>query len=123
MLAQGAAAHRACPPDGGGPVSPDLRTALRTVALAIPAGTPINFTLLREDLLELVDGEGSRPLVATDTPPPADRLLKAREAAAILNVSPRYIYAHRRDYPFTKNLPGGLVRFSERGLGRYLGRV
>jgi hypothetical protein len=32
------------------------------------------------------------------------------------------VYAHRRSFPFTKELPGGAIRFSERGLTRWMER-
>ena len=59
------------------------------------------------------NGNGSAP----------DRLLSAKEAAARLGVSPRYVYAHRRHFPFARELPGGALRFSDAGLTRWLART
>ena len=56
------------------------------------------------------------------SPAPADRWLKAEDVAKALGCSKRYVYAHRKDYPFAKELPGGGVRFSERGLQRWMDR-
>ena len=48
-----------------------------------------------------------------------DRLLSAEVAAERMGVSKRYIYNHADTLPFTKRL-GRTVRFSERGLERWL---
>lgn len=48
-----------------------------------------------------------------------DRLLDVGEAAERLSVTERWLYDHK-DLPFRLKLPGGLVRFSERGLERWL---
>jgi predicted DNA-binding transcriptional regulator AlpA len=103
----------------------DLRQALRALALSNPPGAAVTFTVPRDELLMLLDtnGNGHEPAPTSAPSGTADRLLKAPEAAAVLGVSTRYLYHHRRDYPFTKTLPGGTVRFSERGLTRFLGRI
>lgn len=49
-----------------------------------------------------------------------DRLLKAKEAAEILNVDTRWMYRHADSLPFTKRLADRVVRFSERGLRRWI---
>ena len=54
--------------------------------------------------------------------PQADRLVTVAEAAARLNVSKRWLYAHAADFPFTKRLPGRRLRFSQAALTRYLER-
>ena len=48
-----------------------------------------------------------------------DRLLNVGEAAECLSVTERWLYDHK-DLPFRLKLPGGLVRFSERGLERWI---
>ena len=101
-------------------MTPDLRRSLRIVAEALPAGTVV--PVPREQLLELLAEDGAPPAAAPDATAPADRLLTVREAAARLGVSPRYVYLHCRDYPFVKRLPSGALRFSERGLARFLER-
>lgn len=49
------------------------------------------------------------------------RLLRAREAARLLGVSPSYLYEHRAEYPFTRNV-GRAVRFDRRGLLTWMAR-
>lgn len=51
-----------------------------------------------------------------------DRLLKVAEAAVRLGVTPRWLYAHASDFPFTVRLPGRRLRFREGGLTAYLMR-
>ncbi|MGD0483798.1 MAG: hypothetical protein ABSB58_03985 [Gemmatimonadales bacterium] len=46
-------------------MSPDLRTALRTLALANPAGTAITVTIPRDELLELIATNDNRSPVPT----------------------------------------------------------
>lgn len=99
----------------------DLRTALKVLALATPAGTPVNLTLVREDLLELVDGNGAGhavPAAAAVTP---DRLVTVAEAATRCAVSTRYIYAHADRLPFIVRV-GRKVLVSEGRLARWLER-
>ncbi len=65
-----------------------------------------------------------RPLLKTgDRPQTAaksDRLLTAAEVAERLNVGRRFVYDHADKWPFTKRLDEGTLRFSERGLDRWL---
>ena len=49
-----------------------------------------------------------------------DRLLDAKEASAVLGVSPTWLYRRTRKLPFVVQL-GGHVRFSERRLARFIG--
>ncbi|MFN2566139.1 MAG: helix-turn-helix domain-containing protein [Gemmatimonadaceae bacterium] len=96
---------------------------LRRAAQLLPAGTLV--AIPREALLAALEGDGdAKPSREAATPGEADtdRWLKAREAAKRLGVSVRYVYAHRRSFPFAKELPGGAVRFSERGLRRWMDR-
>lgn len=72
-----------------------------------------------EDLQSLADGDHAGGAHKEQEP---DRLLTAAEAAKRLGVSRRYLYAHRSDFPFARQLPGGTVRFSEHGLARWLSR-
>jgi len=51
---------------------------------------------------------------------PTDRLLKPAEAAALLKVTPRWLYRHHRSLPFTRKLSRRLLRFDEVGLHRWL---
>ncbi len=50
----------------------------------------------------------------------SDRLLTATEVAERLNVGRRFVYDHAVKWPFTKRLDEGTLRFSERGLDRWL---
>ena len=51
-----------------------------------------------------------------------DRCLKVEEVAGRMSVSTRYLYNHIDELPFAKRLPGNVLRFSERGLERWLSR-
>jgi predicted DNA-binding transcriptional regulator AlpA len=51
--------------------------------------------------------------------PEADRLLTPTEAAAVLNVTPRWLYRHAKRLPFTRRLSRKALRFSEAGLSRW----
>lgn len=52
----------------------------------------------------------------------ADRLLDVTEAAALLEVRPRWLYDRAKTLPFTRKLGGRTLRFSEAGLRRWLER-
>src|SRR5882724_13050364 len=49
-----------------------------------------------------------------------DRLLAPADAAAVLRVTPRWLYRHHRHLPFTRRLSGRALRFSEQGLRHWL---
>jgi predicted DNA-binding transcriptional regulator AlpA len=51
-----------------------------------------------------------------------DRLLTAEQAAALLNVAPRWCYRHAAELPFTRRIGRKTLRFSEAGLRRWLDR-
>ena len=103
-------------------VSSDLRAALRTLAMALPAGTPV--PVPADQLLDLLgtDGDGRSPaMVSSELPSTSDEpLLTARETAARLRVSVGYIYRHPR-LPFLVRV-GRKVRVSPSRLARYLER-
>ncbi len=48
-----------------------------------------------------------------------DRLLTVPQVATQLNVSERYVYDHRHEWPFTRQV-GRKLRFSEKGLQEWL---
>lgn len=52
----------------------------------------------------------------------ADTLLTAPEAAQRLGVKPRWLYGHLTTLPFVVRLPGRSVRFSARGMQRFIER-
>ena len=102
---------------------------LRRAAELLPPGATL--TLTRESFLAAFNGNGiggasrvqpieTAVLPTGNTEP--DRLLSAKEVAERMGTSKRWVYAHRRNLPFTKELPGGSIRFSERGLTRYMER-
>jgi predicted DNA-binding transcriptional regulator AlpA len=110
-------------------MSGDVHTLddLRRAAELLPVGAML--TLSREALLTALNGhhgggdrngDGQGKGGASAAAP--DRLLSAKEVAQRLATSARYVYAHRRSFPFTKELPGGAIRFSERGLTRWIER-
>lgn len=49
-----------------------------------------------------------------------DRLLKVDEAAEILGVKPRWLYDRSDSLPFAKKLAPRTLRFSEKGMRRWL---
>lgn len=54
-----------------------------------------------------------------DSPP--DRLITVKEASSRLGLTEDYLYRHARDFPFFVQPNGArAVRFSERGIERYL---
>lgn len=52
--------------------------------------------------------------------PEQDQMLKVGEAAQILGVTTRWLYDHSKDLPFARKLAPRTLRFSERGLYRWL---
>lgn len=52
--------------------------------------------------------------------PSEDRMLDVEEAAELLSVKPRWLYDRSDDLPFAKKLAPRTLRFSERGLYRWL---
>jgi hypothetical protein len=97
---------------------------LRRMAELLPPGASL--TLPREALIAALDGGRRDPAAGREAPAPADvdgdRWLTAKDVAKCLGVSPRYVYARASTLPFAKKLPGGGVRFSERGLRRWMER-
>ena len=49
-----------------------------------------------------------------------DRLLTAEEAAAILGVTPRWLYRHAKGLPFAKRISRKCLRFVESGTRKWL---
>lgn len=56
---------------------------------------------------------------AAPTPPETPRLLTAEQASSILGVSPRWLYRHASNLPFTRRLSRKALRFDEAGLRRW----
>lgn len=60
---------------------------------------------------------------ASAAPAPAwseDDLLTIDEAAARLRVSPRWLYRHAKNLPFSRKLSRKVLRFSRAGIARWL---
>ena len=49
-----------------------------------------------------------------------DKLLTIDEAAAVLNTSKDYLYRHHHELPFTVRLSPRQLRFSAKGITRYI---
>ena len=92
----------------------DLRRAIE----ALPPGSSV--TLPRDALLQAINGNGAAP---TLEPEQADHLLTVSETATRLGVSRRYVYAHVKQYPFVRRLGPKTLRFSERGLEKWMART
>jgi hypothetical protein len=52
--------------------------------------------------------------------PAGDRLLKVREVAYRLNCDPDWVYRNTDKLPFTRRLSSSQLRFSEKGLEKYI---
>jgi hypothetical protein len=63
----------------------------------------------------------SPPSLAGPEQPTDDRLLTTAEAAAALRKSVKWLYRHK-NYPFVRQLPGGGLLFSQRGIERWLAK-
>lgn len=73
------------------------------------------YRLVLEDLRPLAgDGKGGQPAV------PPDVLLTAEDVAKHLGTTTRWVYRHTARLPFTRRLGPKTLRFSSRGLERYL---
>ncbi|MGH2406356.1 MAG: helix-turn-helix transcriptional regulator [bacterium] len=93
--------------------------SLQAAVEALPPGSSV--TLPRDALLQALNGKGAAPPAREPEQP--DRLLTVLEAAKRLGVSKRYVYGHADEYPFSRRLGPKTLRFSERGLERWLART
>ena len=76
-------------------------------------------TLPRDLLLEAL--RGAEPTPSEPQPSTSgDRLLTANQVAEVLGCSPRWVYDNADSLPFTRRIKPGMLRFSEKGLQRYL---
>lgn len=111
--------------------SPTLVPALDTIAddptkaaslpLQVATALLARCTVVQSALIGrlLVDiGAGSREAEAQGHA--QDRLLTAEKAAPILNTTPRWLYRHHKNLPFTRRLSRKCLRFSEAGLMKWL---
>ncbi len=58
------------------------------------------------------------PTTRNETAP--DKLLTVNGAAGVLGVTRRWLYDHADQLPFTRRIGARTLRFSERGLNRYM---
>lgn len=61
----------------------------------------------------------ARPPVEAETNED-DRWLTAEEAAPLIGVTPRWLYNRWKQLPFSRKLSHKVLRFSEKGIRRYL---
>jgi predicted DNA-binding transcriptional regulator AlpA len=97
-------------------MSYDLKSLRRAAEALPPQGSLI---LPREALLEAL-GPEAPPAAGNGAP---DRLLTAKEAATLLGVSTKYIYAHADEFPFKRRLGKKTLRFSAQGIERFLAKT
>lgn len=91
--------------------------AIRRAALALPPDGSL--VLPRDAVLEALGPEAP---TAPDNGAP-DRLLTAKETAQLLGVSTKYLYTHADEYPFTRRLGKKTLRFSAKGIERFLAKT
>ena len=51
-----------------------------------------------------------------------DELLDVEDVAKIFKQKPGWVYAHQGEFPFRVNTPGGVLKFSKKGLQSYIRR-
>ena len=97
----------------------DLR---ERIAHRIADAEAMNATAPVADILKLVHEElghlsnGGTPRRAQEP----EKLLTAQQVAETLNVTSRWVYDHASTLPFARRLGSKAVRFSSRGLEKYL---
>lgn len=72
-------------------------------------------------ILERLPEAGDEPPAQVAVPAP-DRLLTVAEAAERLGVDRRWLYRRADKLPFTKKIGPGTLRFSEKGLAKWMER-
>ena len=87
----------------------------------VGATAPVHSVLYAviEDLQQL-NGNGTQSKEPGDIEV-VDKMLRVPDVAERLGVEPRYVYDHSAEWPFLRRL-GRSLRFSERGLERWLER-
>jgi len=71
-------------------------------------------------LLRGLAGAAVSPVTPPATDGGVDRLLLVEVAATRLGVTPAWLYRHAKELPFTRKVGGRTLRFSERGLERWV---
>jgi predicted DNA-binding transcriptional regulator AlpA len=101
-----------------------LMRALLADSSKLGALTPEQQRTLVMSLRAVVGEEQApRPASAPASAVPAwseDDLLTIDEAAARLRVSPRWLYRHAKNLPFSRKLSRKVLRFSRAGIARWL---
>lgn len=118
--------------------SSDTRTKTSTPDLASVAANPDQVEKLPDEVLPdlLADVERLRARVWTRLNRPVnstgngdktpskrveeDQLLDVESVAEILSVDTRYVYDHADEWPFTRRISSRKLRFSKKGLFRWL---
>ncbi len=72
--------------------------------------------------LQQVTAAETLATTASTSPSPRspDALLTVEEAAALLSVTPRWLYRHAKTLPFARKLSRKVLRFSRAGIARWL---
>lgn len=97
-------------------MSPELRSALRTLTASLPSGAPVTITVPADQLLALLDTEPAPSTPAA----PADRLLNVKEVAERLGVGPQWVFRNQRQLGAVK--VGHSVRLPSAAIDRYVAR-
>jgi hypothetical protein len=101
-----------------------LRATVAELATSIALeDVPTAVSILAETQARLLARLGVRERAAESEMHPAgkpDRLLAVDAAAERLGVTPRWLYSHSGELPFTHRLSRKALRFSEAGIERFL---
>ena len=90
---------------------------LRERLAGLPAEAMVPAGWVLEQLGEEATAEPAPP---SRNGAPPDELLTAAATAPRVGMSRRWVYLHADELPFTRRLPGGALRFSSKGIDRWL---
>ena len=97
-----------------------LNDRIRRIIEGLPEGASVTLTVAAlQGWLTETDGE-PRAGQSDPTPASTDQFLNADEAAEILGVNARWMYRNADSLPFTRRLSPRQLRFSEKGLRRWM---
>jgi len=101
-----------------------INELLREVDSAVLSAEPNELRGLVVALTTAAARAAARQLEESPRPPARptseDRMLTAKQTAAMMGVSTRWVYEHAHGLPFSKRLGADTVRFSERGLRAWI---
>ena len=105
-------------------MSAELGELMRALTSRLEALPPPQEEEMMASLRAIMGGEactqvGGAPLGAAPACSTGD-LLVIDEAAALLRVSPRWLYRHAKHLPFARKLSRKVLRFSRAGITRWL---